>query len=203
MLAIVAAIGTALAAGCHDFGENRLEELWEKVQAARAPELAGLRWHLIGPIQSRKSREAIGPYGPFALVHAVDRTKIAQRLSRDAEAANCVLAVLLEVNVSGEATKRGVAREEALNLAREIALLEHLSIRGLMTMAPWFDDPEAARPYFTALRILRDRIAAADIPGVHMEELSMGMSGDFEAAVAEGATIVRIGRSLFGERPPR
>ncbi len=103
----LSAIAAANAAGQQDFGENRLEELWDKAQAAYATGLNGLRWHMIGPIQSRKSNQAIGPFGPFTLVHAVDRTKIARRLSRDAEATSCVLSVLLEVNVSGEASKHG------------------------------------------------------------------------------------------------
>ncbi len=194
----LSAIGTALAAGCHDFGENRLEELWEKVQAARAQELAGLRWHLIGPIQSRKSREAIGPYGPFALVHAVDRTKIAQRLSRDAEAANCVLAVLLEVNVSGEATKHGFSPDDLRRELPSLRTLPGLRIEGLMTMAPLVDDPETARPVFRNLRLLRDELAQTS--GLPLPQLSMGMSGDFEVAIEEGATLVRVGSAIFGTR---
>ena len=109
--------------------------------------------------------------------------------------------MLIEVNVSGEETKRGVPLEEAVPLVRAVSVLEHLSIQGLMTMPPWFDDPEEARPFFTALRGLRDRIIGARIARVGMRELSMGMSQDYPVAVEEGATIVRIGRLIFGERP--
>ncbi len=194
----LAAISAALAAGQHDFGENRLEELWEKAQAARAEGLADLRWHLIGPIQSRKSSQAIGPFGPFTLIHAVDRTRIAQRLSRDAIAASCVLSVLLEVNVSGEATKHGFAPADLQRDFAALAALPGLRIDGLMTMAPLVDDPEAARPVFRTLRLLRDELAHAH--GLPLPHLSMGMSGDFEVAIEEGATLVRVGSAIFGAR---
>ena len=117
--------------------------------------------------------------------------------------AGCVTPVLIEVNVSGEKTKRGVPLEEAVPLVREVSALEHLSIQGLMTMPPWFDDPEEARPFFAALRGLRDRIIGEGIARVEMRELAMGMSQDYTVAVEEGATIVRIGRLIFGERPGR
>lgn len=194
----LAAIAAVRAAGQHEFGENRLEELWEKVRAAQAEGIDGLRWHMIGPIQSRRSSQAIGPFGSFALVHAVDRLKIAQRLSRDAEAASCVLSVLLEVNVSGEASKHGFAPEE---LRRELAALRALpglQIEGLMTMAPREDDPEAARPVFRSLRLLRDELVRTH--GLSLPQLSMGMSGDFEVAIEEGATLVRVGSAIFGAR---
>jgi uncharacterized pyridoxal phosphate-containing UPF0001 family protein len=108
--------------------------------------------------------------------------------------------VLIEVNISGEETKRGVAHRDALPLIREVSALENLSVQGLMTMPPWFDDPEEARPFFVDLRGLKERVAAENLPHVQMQELSMGMSQDYQVAVEEGATIVRIGRSIFGER---
>lgn len=192
------AVAAARAAGQHDFGENRFEELWEKVRAAQAEGIDGLRWHMIGPIQSRKSSRAIGPSGPFALIHAVDRVKIAQRLSRDAEAAACVLSVLLEVNVSGEGSKHGFAPDELRRELAFLASLPGLHIDGLMTMAPLVDDPEAARPVFRSLRLLRDELAQAHV--LPLPQLSMGMSGDFEVAIEEGATIVRVGSAIFGMR---
>jgi pyridoxal phosphate enzyme (YggS family) len=189
------AICAAAAAGQRDFGENRLEELWPKVEAARA---AGLEvaWHFIGTIQSRKTGEAVGPW---VLIHSVDRAKIAQRLSRDAAAAGQVLRVLLEVNVSGEASKHGFTPAELLGAANDLAALPGIRLQGLMTMAPFVDDPEAARPVFQALRHLRDELAVR-CPEVEWRHLSMGMTNDFEVAIEEGATIVRVGSAIFGAR---
>ncbi len=189
-------IAAAIAAGVDIIGENYVQEAKRKIEImGRSRE-----WHLIGHLQTNKAKYAVRL---FDMIHSVDRMEVARELNRRAAGENRLLQILVEVNVSGEATKRGVPREEAINLVKEIAPLEHLTVRGLMTMAPWGDNPEDARPYFAALRTLGERIAAAGIPGVKMEELSMGMSGDFEVAVEEGATIVRIGRFLFGERPPR
>jgi hypothetical protein len=109
--------------------------------------------------------------------------------------------ILIEVNISGEGTKSGVSYRDAMQLIREVASLDSLSVQGLMTMPPWFDDPEDARPYFVALRELRDRVIDENLHRIEMRELSMGMSGDYEIAVEEGATIVRVGRTIFGERP--
>jgi pyridoxal phosphate enzyme (YggS family) len=127
--------------------------------------------------------------------------ELAMALDKRAKAADRIMNILIEVNVSGEETKSGVPLIEAMQLIRDVAKLDNLSIQGLMTMPPWFDDPEDARPYFIALRELKNRIIDENIGRVEMRELSMGMSGDFEVAVEEGATIVRIGRSIFGERP--
>jgi pyridoxal phosphate enzyme (YggS family) len=191
----LAAIAAAAAAGQRDFGENRLEELWPKVEAARA---AGLdaAWHFIGTIQSRKTGEAVGPW---AMIHSVDRAKIAQRLSRDAAAASEVLPVLLEVNVSGEASKHGFAPAELLSIAPQLAALTGIRIEGLMTMAPLADDAEETRPVFRALRLLRDELAV-QCPQVAWRHLSMGMTNDFEVAIEEGATIIRVGSAIFGAR---
>ena len=191
----LAAIEAAAAAGQRHFGENRLEELWPKVHAAEAGGLDVL-WHLIGTIQSRKSKEAVGPW---ALIHSVDRLKIAQRLSRDAEAAGRALPVLLEVNVSGEGSKHGFTPQELLDQAPTLAALRGIRLGGLMTMAPFAEDPEAARPTFRALRELRDELAAA-CPQADWRHLSMGMTNDFEVAIEEGATIIRVGSAIFGAR---
>lgn len=192
----IGAIAAAYHAGQRDFGENRLEELWPKVEAAKSLGLDEIRWHLIGTIQSRKTAEAVGPW---ALIHAVDRAKIAQRLSRDAQAAGCVLSILLEVNVSGEASKHGFTPDELLATAADLVTLPGLHIEGLMTMAPLVDEAEATRPVFRRLRELRDALRER-YPTGQWQQLSMGMTNDFEIAIAEGATLVRIGSAIFGGR---
>ncbi len=192
----MAAIEAAYAAGQRDFGENRLEELWQKVEAAKSRGLDDIRWHMIGTIQSRKTSQAIGP---FTLVHSVDRVKIANRLNRDAIAENCVLSVLLEINVSGESSKHGFAPTTLKNEINALLALPALQIRGLMTMAPFVDDAEATRPVFRQLCRLRDQLQQA-APAATINELSMGMTNDFEVAVEEGATIVRVGSAIFGAR---
>lgn len=192
-----ALIKAALASGQRDFGENRLEELWQKVEQGREAGLDDrLRWHFIGSIQSRKTSQAVGP---FVLVHSVDRLKIATRLNRDAGAAGCVLPVLLEVNISGEASKHGFAAEELTAAMPALKQLTALDICGLMTMAPFVDDEAVLRPVFRKTRELRDRIRDAH-PTLELPHLSMGMSNDFEIAIEEGATIVRVGSAIFGSR---
>lgn len=191
------AIAAAMAHGQQDFGENRLEELWDKAAQAEALGLAErIRWHMIGNIQSRKTNQAIGP---IALIHAVDRVKIAERLSREAQAAGCTLSALFEVNMSGEESKHGFTPAELRMALPHVADLPGLSFCGLMTMAPLVDDPEDARPVFRSLRLLRDELALA-YPHKEWRQLSMGMTNDFEIAIEEGATIVRIGSAIFGSR---
>ena len=191
------AIEEAYAAGQRDFGENRLEELWQKVDLANEHGLDEIRWHMIGSIQSRKTPQVIGP---FVLVHSVDREKIADRLDRDAGNAGRMLDVLLEVNVSGEASKHGFTPEALQNAAGRLVALPNLRIHGLMTMAPIAEDAEEVRPVFRGLRTLRDEMAQEHSLG-DWTELSMGMTQDFEVAVEEGATIVRVGSAIFGPRP--
>jgi pyridoxal phosphate enzyme (YggS family) len=193
------AIESAYAAGQRDFGENRLDELWEKVATAQDRGLDEIRWHMIGSIQSRKTPQVVGP---FVLVHSVDRVKIANRLSRDAGNAGSVIDVLLEVNVSGEESKHGFSPADVLASANRLIELPNLRIHGLMTMAPIADDPEEVRPFFHELRLLRDELANRH-PKMDWRELSMGMTQDFEVAVEEGATIVRVGSAIFGPRPGR
>jgi len=190
------AIAAAYAAGQRDFGENRLEELWEKINQAQTLGLTDIRWHMIGTLQSRKTAQAVGP---LALIHSVDRLKIAQHLSRDAMAAHCVLSILLEVNVSGESSKHGFAPEELRQCAPALLGLPGVRVQGLMTMAPLVANATETQPVFRALHELRAQLAAA-YPGDHWGQLSMGMTNDFEIAIAEGATLVRIGSAIFGER---
>ncbi len=186
-------------AGLRLIGENRVEEALPKKAASE--DLADLEWHMIGHIQSRKSKSVVEI---FDAVHSVDRIKIADRLNRDAKSAGTRLPILLECNVSGEASKWGwqlTEREswpEIVDEFTRIQKLENLEVRGLMTMAPMVADPEHVRPIFEKLRLLRDYLQKA-VPG-DWGELSMGMTEDYTVAVEEGATLLRIGRAIFGPR---
>ncbi len=196
-----ALIEEALAAGQLDFGENRLEELWQKVELARERRLDQIRWHMIGTIQSRKTSEAVGP---FALVHSVDREKIAQRLSGEAVAQGSVLPILFEVNLSGEESKHGFTAASLQEAMPALLALPGLRFAGLMTMAPLVDAPEETRPIFRRLRVLLDDLRrdfpTVTYPHATWQHLSMGMTNDFEIAIEEGATLVRIGTAIFGKR---
>jgi pyridoxal phosphate enzyme (YggS family) len=184
-------IRAAMDAGQDLFGENYLQEARDKIAAL------GRRvgWHLVGHLQSNKAKGAVEL---FDLIHAVDRLKLAEALDAAAARLGKVQDVLIQVNQGGEATKSGVAPEAAPALLQEVARLPHLRVLGLMTMPPWLPDPEAVRPYFRALRELRDHLRG--LTGLPLTELSMGMSGDFAVAVEEGATLVRVGTAIFGER---
>lgn len=183
----------AIEAGIDIIGESYVQEAKRKIEKMGR----NIEWHMIGHLQSNKAKYAVKL---FEMIHSVDRMDLAVELDRRAGAADLATKILIEVNISGEKTKSGVPYEEAMRLVKDISSLDNLSIQGLMTMAPWFDNPEDARPNFKALRELRDRIVEENINHVEMRELSMGMSGDYEVAVEEGATIVRVGRSIFGER---
>ena len=187
------AVEEAARAGQRLFGENYVQEFTAKAQGVRE----SVEWHFIGVLQSNKVRQIAGL---VTLIHSVDRLSLAQEIERQWAKLDATCDILIQVNIAGEATKSGTTAEELLSLVREVATLPHLRVRGLMTMPPFFDDPEGARPCFRELKRLAGVVAAENIPGVAMEELSMGMSGDFEAAIEEGATLVRIGTSLFGER---
>lgn len=183
----------AAAAGQLLFGENYVQELVAKVASVTLP----VEWHFIGHLQSNKVKQIAGL---VTMIHSVDRLSLAEEISSQWGKIGKVCDILVQVNVAGEATKSGTTTAAALELVRLVSVLPHLRVRGLMTMPPFFDDPEAARPYFRQLRLLAADITALAIPGVVMEELSMGMSGDFEAAIAEGATLVRVGSAIFGSR---
>lgn len=186
----VEAVREAAAAGATDFGENYAQELAAKRAAA-----GDVRWHFIGRLQRNKAKLVAGQ---VALIHAVDTVELAQELAKRASGA--VQPVLLSVNVAGETTKGGAELAGTAALARGIAAVGGVRLDGLMTMPPPSDDPEASRPVFSALRELRDRLQQ-DL-GAPLPVLSMGMSGDFEVAIACGATHVRIGTAIFGSRPP-
>ena len=184
----------AVAAGHTLFGENYVQEAKRKI-ADLGP---GLTWHFIGHLQSNKAKAAVEF---FDLIHSVDRLRLAQTLEQAAARLGKVQNILLQVNLAGEASKSGTAPEAAQDLLHEISQMPHLKVLGLMTMPPWLDDPEQVRPYFRALRELRDRLQSMKLVDGGLPELSMGMTGDFEVAVAEGATLVRIGTAIFGQRP--
>jgi pyridoxal phosphate enzyme (YggS family) len=187
----LAHIQAAVDAGQDLFGENYLQEARDKIAVLGRP----VSWHLVGSLQSNKARGAVEL---FDLIHAVDRLKLAQALDAAAARLGKVQDVLIQVNQAGEATKSGVEPAAAPPLLQEVARLPHLRVLGLMTMPPWFPDPETARPYFRALRVLRDHLRG--LTGLPLTELSMGMSGDFAVAVEEGATLVRVGTAIFGSR---
>ncbi|QEM66955.1 YggS family pyridoxal phosphate-dependent enzyme [Geobacter sp. FeAm09] len=183
----------AYRAGQVVFGENYVQELTAKAAEITEP----LEWHFIGHLQSNKVKYLAGL---VTLIHSVDRLSLAEEISRQWGRLGRSCDILVQVNIAGEATKSGTTEAGALSLVRAIAQLPNVRVRGLMTMPPFFDDPEGARPYFAELKRLSELIAAAAIPEVEMAELSMGMSGDFEAAIREGATLVRVGTAIFGER---
>ena len=184
----------AIEAGVTDLGENYIQEAREKINSLARYQVD---WHFIGHLQSNKARYAVRM---FDLIHSVDSLKLAQELDKYAKKNDKIQPVLIQINVAREDSKSGIYVEKALKLVTDISRLENVAVKGLMTMPPFFNAPEKVRPYFAALRKLRDRIKAENIPNITMDELSMGMTGDFEAAIAEGATMVRIGTAIFGER---
>ncbi len=183
----------AVAAGLLDIGENRVLEAVEKQELwPDAP--GGVRWHMIGHLQRNKAKHAVGR---FALIHSLDSVRLADALEQAAAARNVVQPVLVEVNMAGEAQKSGAPLAEAESIVRHAASLPHLKLEGLMTMAPLTDDVTVLRNTFRGLRELRERLSTAHCP---LLTLSMGMSNDFEIAIEQGATMVRLGTVLFGER---
>ena len=187
----------AYSAGLRLFGENRVQEFAGK--ASGVAELASAQWHMIGHLQTNKAARAVEL---FHAVDSVDSIKLAEKLNAAAQTAGKKLPVLIEINVGGEAAKSGVApgSHELEQLLLAAPRLEALDFRGLMTVPPFSDDPEQARPFFRRLRELRDAIASRKLPRISMQELSMGMSHDFEVAIEEGSTCVRVGTAIFGER---
>jgi len=180
----------AIGAGVSILGENYIQEAQKKIE-----EIGRLvSWHFIGHLQSNKVKYAIRL---FDMIHSLDSIPLAEELNRRAEQANQAIKVMIEVNLSKEAAKFGADEERVLSLARRIQKLNHLFLEGLMTMPPYFDSPEMSRPYYIALRALKERMVKERIP---MKDLSMGMSNDFEIAIEEGATYVRVGTAIFGPR---
>ncbi len=185
----------ALEVGVEILGENYVQEAQKKIEAL-GPRAS---WHFIGHLQSNKAKLAVRFFDFF---HAVDSLKLAQELSRSAPTGKPV-PILIQVNLAREESKFGAAEGEVLRLLESISGLPGVSVKGLMTMPPFFDDPQQSRPYFRDLRKLGESMKGRRIPGISLEELSMGMSNDFEVAIEEGATLVRVGTAIFGIRPQK
>ena len=185
----------AVKAGIHTLGENYIQEAKKKIDNIRKGK--DISWHFIGHLQKNKAKDAVKL---FDMIETVDSIGLAKELNKRVKEK---LNILIQVNLAKETTKGGVYENELLPLSREIAKLENISLKGLMTIPPYFENPEMARPYFTALRRLAEKIRRENIPGVVMKDLSMGMSNDFEVAIEEGATIIRVGTAIFGERPEK
>lgn len=184
----------AIEAGVKIFGENYVQEAQKKIEAVDR----NVAWHFIGHLQTNKAKVAARL---FDLIHSVDSLRLAQELNRQALQQGKVLPVLLQVNLGGETTKFGAQEKEIIQMAEKLSSWEGIIIKGLMTMPPYFENPEASRPYYRELRKLGERLAQQKISRISPEELSMGMSHDFEVAIEEGATLVRVGTAIFGPRP--
>ena len=184
----------AIEAGVTTLGENYIQEARDKFKAlVQYP----VSWHFIGHLQSNKAKYAVRL---FDLIHSVDSLKLARELDKQAGKLDKIQQILVQVNISAEDTKSGISTDEAPQLIAEISRLKNIALKGLMTMPPYFYQPKKVQPFFTALRNLRDQIREQSLPNVSLDELSMGMTGDFEVAIKEGATLVRIGTAIFGER---
>ncbi len=188
-------IREAHAAGQRDFGENRVQEALEKVDAS--PDLA-IAWHLLGHLQTNKARRAAAV---FHTIHSIDSRDLLQKIDAAAADAGAAPQLLIQVDLAGEDTKHGVPPKDAAALFDAASALRAARVVGVMTLPPYPDNPEDSRPWFRRLRELRDEWLAAGVPAAMLHELSMGMSGDFEVAVQEGATMVRVGTAIFGSRP--
>jgi len=183
----------AMACGMQEFGENRPQELRDKQAEITEP----LHWHMIGSLQTNKLKYVIGK---TVLIHSVDSVHLAEAIDEMSGKKELVTEILLEINIAGETSKHGIAPEELEGLVRVIAKLNHVKIRGLMTVAPYTDTPEENRVYFRKMKQLMVDINSKNIDNVYMDMLSMGMTGDYEIAVEEGATLVRVGTGIFGHR---
>ena len=179
--------------GCREFGENKVQELVDKYEVMPKD----IHWHMIGHLQTNKVKYIVDK---VTMIHSVDSIKLAREISKEAQKKQVIVSILIEVNVAGEESKFGVSMEEAEPLIREIALLDGVKICGLMTIAPYVEDEEKNRQYFADLKQLSVDIATKNIDNVSMNVLSMGMTGDYAVAIEEGATYVRVGTGIFGER---
>lgn len=179
--------------GVRDFGENKVQDLCKKMEDIRGDNC----WHFIGTLQRNKVKYLVG--SPVCLIHSVDSVKLAEAIEKEAVKKHITVPVLLEINIGGEESKSGVAPESAEDFLRQTAAMPHLHVKGLMTVAPPGKEEEN-RLYFRRMRELRDALAELALPGVEMTELSMGMTDDFETAIQEGATMIRIGTAIFGAR---
>jgi pyridoxal phosphate enzyme (YggS family) len=190
-------VRAARAAGQLDFGENKVQEALQKIEAGADTDL---RWHLIGHLQSNKAKKAVGP---FHCIHSVDSVDLFRRLDAAAVEQGVRPEILVQVDLAGEATKFGAPEAEARRIVDEALDARGVVLAGLMILPPWSEDPEQTRPWFVRLRELRDRWIGGGVPASALRHLSMGMSHDYEAAVEEGATLVRVGTAIFGKRTVR
>ena len=189
----VSMLQEAYDAGSRDFGENKVQEIMDKY-----PQLpSDIRWHMIGHLQRNKVKYIVGQ---VALIHSVDSYRLAEEINIQAKKKNIIVPILVEVNIAHEEPKFGISEEDAIQLVEEIAELENVRIKGLMTIAPYVENAEDNRLYFRKIKDLSVDIAAKNIDNVSMEILSMGMTGDYEVAIEEGATMVRVGTGIFGAR---
>lgn len=188
------AVRAAFEAGQVDFGENRVQEALQKIRATAE---LHCRWHLVGHLQTNKARKVVGP---FAYVHSVDSLELLSRLDEAAAAERTAPNLLIQVDLAGEATKFGAPEADLPALFEAAGRLQSARVVGLMVLPPYAEDPEASRPWFRRLREIRDGLVRSGVPAGQLGELSMGMSHDFHVAVEEGATIVRVGTAIFGER---
>jgi pyridoxal phosphate enzyme (YggS family) len=184
---------TVYDCGIRDFGENKVQEMCDKMEVL--PD--DIRWHMIGHLQTNKVKYIVGK---TALIHSVDSVHLAKEIERQAEKADVTVPILIEVNIAEEESKFGIHREEAIAMVKEIAAFDHLRIRGLMTIAPYVENPEENRTFFREIWQLSVDIRNQNIDNVCMDVLSMGMTGDYMVAIEEGATLVRVGTGIFGER---
>lgn len=189
----VAEIQKAVEAGLVSLGENKVQEIMDKYE----PMGFGVHWHLIGHLQTNKVKYIVDKVD---MIHSVDHEKLAQEIEKRAAAKNLVMDILIEVNIAGEESKFGVRMEDAEELIRQISPMAHIRVRGLMTVAPFVENPEENREYFRKMKQLLVDINSKKIDNIEMDTLSMGMTGDYEVAIEEGATIVRVGTGIFGER---
>ena len=189
----VSDIRQAMECGITVFGENKVQEIKDKTEEIKEP----LSWHMIGHLQANKVKYLPGR---VCMIHSVDNVKLAAEIEKQFSKADQIIDVLIEVNMAHEESKFGLSPEEVPDFVKEISSYPHLHIRGLMTIAPFTEDAESNRIYFKGLRELKDSINGMNIPGVNMDTLSMGMTGDYQVAIEEGATFVRVGTGIFGER---
>jgi len=183
-------INEAIEAGISVIGENRVQEARKKFDKVKS----GVAWHMIGPLQINKVKYAVHL---FDMIQSVESIKLADEIEKRAKTIPKIMDVLVEVKISFEETKHGVSPEDLIPFLKNLSSYRYLKVRGLMTMAPFFDDPEKARPYFRETKVLFDKIRQLHLPNIDMKILSMGMSGDFEVAIEEGSTLVRLGRAIF------
>jgi len=189
----VSDIRQAMDCGITVFGENKVQEIKDKTEEIKEP----LSWHMIGHLQANKVKYLPGR---VCMIHSVDNVKLAREIEKQFAKTDEKIDVLIEVNMAQEESKFGLSAEDTPEFVKKICELPHLNIRGLMTIAPYTEDPESNRQYFRGLNELKERINSMKLPGVSMDTLSMGMTGDYEVAIEEGATFVRVGTGIFGER---